>query len=140
MHNWVQDSFFRMCHHLAPLAGWVGSSANVAYEPSGLLPQFPSLRPANWLIAANATALPITLIFCLTSPVFRLPRPLTLFGSLPSHLASRPWATIIFLSLYHSPECTLVTIRAHAHCQQAQHLLYITYLSYNQILIALQIH
>jgi hypothetical protein len=33
-----------------------------------------------------------------------------------------------------------VTIRSHAHCQQAQHLLYITYLSYNQILIALQIH
>jgi hypothetical protein len=29
-----------------------------------------------------------------------------------------------------------VTIRAHAHCQQAQHLLYITNLSYNQILIA----
>jgi hypothetical protein len=47
-----------MLSHIAPLAQLASTSADIACEPSSLVPQFPSIRPADVAIRLLPGALP----------------------------------------------------------------------------------
>jgi hypothetical protein len=47
MHNRLRDSFYLILSHLAPYAKYTTTTADVALEPTGLIPSFPTLRPAD---------------------------------------------------------------------------------------------
>jgi hypothetical protein len=58
LHNRLRDSWFLVLSHTAPLAQLASTSADIACEPSGLVPQFPSIRPADVAIRLIPGALP----------------------------------------------------------------------------------
>jgi hypothetical protein len=58
LHNRVRDSWYLMLSHIAPLAQLASTSADIACEPSGLVPQFRSIRPADVAIRLFPGALP----------------------------------------------------------------------------------
>jgi hypothetical protein len=47
LHNRIRDSMFLVLSHLAPLAHIASTSADVSCETSGLVPAFPTIRPAD---------------------------------------------------------------------------------------------
>jgi hypothetical protein len=58
LHNRVPDSWYLMLSHIASLAQLASTSTDIACEPSGLVPQFPSIRPAAVAIRLLPGALP----------------------------------------------------------------------------------
>jgi hypothetical protein len=58
LHNRVRDIFFQVLKNLAPLADLTCSKADVAREPPGLLPDYPTLRPADVALRLIPGAVP----------------------------------------------------------------------------------
>jgi hypothetical protein len=58
LHNRIRDTFFQVFKSLAPLADLTISKADVALEPTGLLPAYPTLRPADVALRLIPGAVP----------------------------------------------------------------------------------
>jgi hypothetical protein len=47
IHNRMRDSLYYITSHLSPLANITNTATDVSLEPTGLLPTFPTIRPAD---------------------------------------------------------------------------------------------
>ena len=54
----IRDALYTVCTHLAPMADFVHSTHSVTCEPLGLVPEFPTKRPANVALHIKQTARP----------------------------------------------------------------------------------
>jgi Reverse transcriptase (RNA-dependent DNA polymerase) len=95
LHNRIRDSFYFVCAQLAPYAAFTSSEADVACEPTGLLPEHPSLRPADVAFRLLPSAL--------ASPVSHLLLDFTLIPMPPllSHLPSDAADPLLFSVVRH---------------------------------------
>ena len=70
LHHRVRDSFFLIFTHLCTHAQLTSTDTSIALEPSGLLPQYPTLRPGDVVIRTNPGILKVHathLLFDITS-------------------------------------------------------------------------
>ena len=47
MHDLFRDTLFTICRELTPLAGITSSKSQVGLEPRDLIPEAPTIRPAD---------------------------------------------------------------------------------------------
>jgi hypothetical protein len=77
MHNRIRDSLFLVLRNISPYAALTQSRHDTAREPSGMLPNFPSLRPADIAVkladdSHDFLLLDVTMI-PFPSPIDRIP-------------------------------------------------------------------
>lgn len=86
LHNRIRDTFFLVFRNILPYTAITTSEHDTICEPTSLLPEFPSLRPADVAVHVQPGSLPIALsllLFDFTSiPMLTSPTPVTCDPSL----------------------------------------------------------